>query len=144
MVLENHTKLCVTELEVLKIIFFATKLRKASHIFLHLGRKKNALVSGNADDEKNLHPGGHKFIFFKSFSGDIIFSSLVCFTFLYSWGFFACWFVFLNQKFIFWYTFGYEGGWVIRNFSPARNAETRLLVLTLLKNLFIVFSEFVL
>ena len=25
-------------------------------------KKKNTLVSGNAGDEKNLHPGGRKFI----------------------------------------------------------------------------------
>ena len=30
-----------------------------------LGQKKNkTLVSGNAGDEKNLHPGGHKKVFF--------------------------------------------------------------------------------
>ena len=26
-------------------------------------KKKNMLVSGNAGDKKNLHPGSHKFIF---------------------------------------------------------------------------------
>ena len=31
-------------------------------------KKKNTLVSGNADDEKNLHPGGRKFIFFNQFN----------------------------------------------------------------------------
>ena len=39
--------------------------------------KKKALVSGNAGDEKNLHPGVRRFIFFNRFSGDILFSSLV-------------------------------------------------------------------
>ena len=28
-------------------------------------KKNNTLVSGNADDQKNLHPGGHNF--FKNF-----------------------------------------------------------------------------
>ena len=27
-------------------------------------KKKNTLVSGNPGDEKNLHPGGRKFIYF--------------------------------------------------------------------------------
>ena len=31
-------------------------------------KKKNTLVSGNAGDEKNLHPGGRKFIFFNQFN----------------------------------------------------------------------------
>ena len=43
--------------------------------------KKVTLVSGNAGDEKKLHPGGHKFIFFNQFSRDILFSSLVYFDF---------------------------------------------------------------
>ena len=29
--------------------------------------KKNTLVSGNAGDEKNVHPGGRKFLFNKFF-----------------------------------------------------------------------------
>ena len=31
-------------------------------------KKKNTVVSGNAGDEKNLHPGGHKFNFFNQFN----------------------------------------------------------------------------
>ena len=31
--------------------------------------------------------------------------------------FFACFF-FWNLKYIFWYTFDYAGGWVIKNFHP--------------------------
>ena len=46
------------------------------------GQKNNTLVSGNAGDKKNLHPGGHKFGFLSRFSRDIIFSSLVYFAFL--------------------------------------------------------------
>ena len=46
------------------------------------GQKNKTLVSGNAGDKKNLHPGGHKFGFLSRFSGDIIFSSLVYFAFL--------------------------------------------------------------
>ena len=30
--------------------------------------KNNTLFSGNADDEKNLHPGGRKVIFFNHFN----------------------------------------------------------------------------
>ena len=56
--------------------------------------KKVTLVSGNAGDEKKLHPGGHKFIFFNQFSRDILFSSLVYFDFFDSSFLFVC-FVFL-------------------------------------------------
>ena len=35
-------------------------------------KKKKTLVSGNAVDQKNLHPGGRKFIFFNRFSGNIL------------------------------------------------------------------------
>ena len=31
-------------------------------------KKKNTLVSGNAGDEKNLHPGGREFIYFDQFN----------------------------------------------------------------------------
>ena len=53
-------------------------------VFNHKGqkKKKNTLVSGNAGDEKNLHPGNRKFIFLNWFSGDILFSFLVPFAFL--------------------------------------------------------------
>ena len=44
-------------------------------------RPKKKLVSGNAGDEKNPHPGSYKFIFLNQFSGDILFSSLVSFAF---------------------------------------------------------------
>ena len=50
--------------------------------------KKNTLVFGNAGDEKNLHPD--QIYFFSQFSGDILFSSLVSFTF-----FVFCFFFFL-------------------------------------------------
>ena len=43
--------------------------------------QKNILVSTIAGDEKNLHLGSRKFIFYNRFSGDIIFSSLVSFAF---------------------------------------------------------------
>ena len=32
----------------------------------------------------------------------------------------------LCRKYIFWYTFGYAGGWVIKDFSPGQFPETRL------------------
>ena len=54
-------------------LFLITKAKK---------KKKNTLVSGNAGDEKNLHPGNRKFIFLNWFSGDILFSFLVPFAFL--------------------------------------------------------------
>ena len=54
--------------------------------------KKKALVSGNAGDEKNLHPGVRRFIFFNRFSGDILFSSLVS-LFSFILVFFVCLFV---------------------------------------------------
>ena len=44
-------------------------------------KKKICLVSGNAGDEKNFHPGGRKFLFFGRFSGDILFSFLGSFAF---------------------------------------------------------------
>ena len=44
-------------------------------IFILGQKNKNTLVSQNADNEKNLHPGGCKFIFVNWFSGDILFSS---------------------------------------------------------------------
>ena len=55
--------------------------------------KKNTLVFGNAGDEKNLHPD--QIYFFSQFSGDILFSSLVSFTFfVFCFFFFACLLVF--------------------------------------------------
>ena len=60
-----------------------------------IGQKKN-LVLGNAGDEKYLHPGVN--LFFNRFSGDILFSCLVSFAFLYS-RFCCCLFVcFLKLK----------------------------------------------
>ena len=35
--------------------------------FLKPKKRNNTVVSGNADDEKNLHPGGRKFIFLIDF-----------------------------------------------------------------------------
>ena len=62
-------------------------------------KKNNTLVSGNAGDEKNLHPRAAIFFSFDRFSGDILFSSLVSFAF-----FDSCFFLlllvccFLNLK----------------------------------------------
>ena len=89
-------------------------------------KKKNTLLSRNTGDQKNFHPGGRKFVL-KWFSGDLLFPSLVSFAFFDSC--FSCLFVgFWNQKCIFWYTFNYAGRWLIKNFSPNRFQETRLLV----------------
>ena len=80
----------------------------------------NTLVSGNAVDEKNVYPGGLKFIFlidipiFRKYS-------------LFFFGFYAFLvFLFLCLVFVFWnykyilfrYTFDYAGGWVRKNFHP--------------------------
>ena len=43
----------------IKPFFFTWKM----HSEYTKSKNKNTLVSGNASDEKNLHPGGHKFIF---------------------------------------------------------------------------------
>ena len=51
--------------------------------------KKNTLASRNSGDEKNLHPGGCKFIVSNQFSGDILYSSLVSFA-LFVFLFFVC------------------------------------------------------
>ena len=61
-------------------------------------KAKNTLVSGNAGDEKNLHLRGQKKYFFNRFSGDVTFSSLICFAFFYS---FFCLFVSFFVLFIF-------------------------------------------
>ena len=47
---------------------------------IQVGQKKN-IVSGNAGDEKNLHPGSHKFLYIYRISKNILFSSLVSFAF---------------------------------------------------------------
>ena len=36
--------------------------------YLHKAKKKNTLVQGNVVDEKNLYPGGYKFIFLNQFN----------------------------------------------------------------------------
>ena len=59
-----------------------TEYREILRISPYLGQKKKILVSGNAGDEKNLHPGSCNF-FLNLFSGDIIFSSLVSFSFFF-------------------------------------------------------------
>ena len=38
-------------------------LKWISSLLTHKAKKKNTLVSGNAGDEKNLHPGSRKFKF---------------------------------------------------------------------------------
>ena len=59
-------------------------------------KKNNTLVSRNAGDEKNIHPVGHKFIFFNRFSTGILISSLVSFAFFDSCFFFCCFFELKN------------------------------------------------
>ena len=71
-------------------------------------KKKNTLVSGNAGDEKNLHPDGCK-LFFDQFSLDILFSSLVSFALFAFSLFFRLFVCFLKLK-IFRYTFNSADG----------------------------------
>ena len=65
-----------------ELMVFQVLFNKVLQYSERWGQKNNTLVSGNAGDKKNLHPGGHKFGFLSRFSGDIIFSSLVYFAFL--------------------------------------------------------------
>ena len=82
----------LTNLFLNTFIFLITFLIFMIRVLLQLRPKKieKALVSGNAGNVKNLPPGGHKFIFFYRFSGDIVFSSLVSFVFFY-----YCFFLFV-------------------------------------------------
>ena len=84
------------------------------------------IVSGNAGDEKNLHPGGRKFIFFNWFSGDTVFSFLVSFAF-YVFLFFCLFLCFLKLT-IYILIHIWLCGWVSdKKFSPGRFPETTLL-----------------
>ena len=67
--------------------------------------------------------------FFYWFSIEILFSSLVSFAFFYS-----CFLLFVVVCYIFWYTFDYAGGWVIKKNLPSRFPVIRLLFLTLVYN----------
>ena len=58
-------------------------------------KAKKTLVSGNASDEKNLQPGGHKFIFFNHLRYSLFF--LVSFTF-FVFLFFSMFVCFLKSK----------------------------------------------
>ena len=63
--------------QILKSVNF-TKIQKSRYLknealfflqiknFINKAKKKNTLASGNADDKKNLHLGGCKFIYFQS------------------------------------------------------------------------------
>ena len=61
--------------------------------------KKNTLVSGNAGDEKNLHPGGRNVFFLidvpEIFSFLLWFLLLFCFLFFFCFSFFLFIFYFL-------------------------------------------------
>ena len=83
-------------------------------------KQKNTLVSGNAGDQKNLHPGGHNFFFFNRFSGHILFSSLVSFAFSDSS-------LFFELKNVYSDTHWTMRGVSDKKFSPSRFQETRLL-----------------
>ena len=89
----SYPKVLLKQLPLGKDVLKICSKFTAEHLFFfnHKGqkkKKKNTLVSGNAGDEKNLHPGNRKFIFLNWFSGDILFSFLVPFAFLGSCFFF--------------------------------------------------------
>ena len=65
-------------------------------VMLKPKQKTKILVSGNADGEKNIHPGERKLIFLNQFSGDILSSSLVSFDFFVFLFFFCLYVCFLN------------------------------------------------
>ena len=69
--------------------------------------KKNTPASRNPGDEKNLHPGGCKFIVSNQFSGDILYSSLVSFA-LFVFLFFVC--LFFEIKTIYSDTYSMRAG----------------------------------
>ena len=68
-----------------------------THCIKYCKPKKSTLFSGNAGEEKNLHPGSRKFIFRNRFSWDILFSSLVSFAF-FVFLFFCLFVCFLKLK----------------------------------------------
>ena len=93
--------------------------------------KKTTLVSGNANDEKNLHPDGPKFIFFNRYPRYILFSFLVSFAFFCILiVFFFCLFVyFLKLKIYILIHILLCGRVSDIKFSPDRFPETRVLFL---------------
>ena len=89
-------------------------------------KKINTLVSGNVDGEKNLHPGGLKFIF-NRFSGYIIFSSFVAFAFSCCCCFFCLFVCFLKLKVYILIHIRLHGRVNDKKFSPGWFPDTRLL-----------------
>ena len=59
----------------------------------------------------------------------LFFFNFFCFFLSFFFLFFFCFLYFFTWKkeYMFWYTFGYAGGWVIKKFSPGRFSETKLL-----------------
>ena len=70
-------------------------------------KKKFILVSGNANDEKNLHPRGRKFVFFIDFPFLIYYLFFLRFFCFFDYFFFNCLFE----------VFGNYGGWMVKQFS---------------------------
>ena len=104
-------------------------------------KKNKTLVSGNAGDKNNLHPGSYKFIFlidfleifFFFFSFFFFFCILVLFCFLLLFFLLVC---FLKLK-IYILIYIQLCGWVSnKKFSPGRFPETRLFVYWLNPNKF--------
>ena len=86
-------------------LLFEISFNKLFHVFSGLFReaalltpkKKKSLVSGNAGDEKNLHPGSRKFIFLSIFRRySLFFFNFFCF--FYSCFLFVYLFVLLENK----------------------------------------------
>ena len=55
----------ITSLKITLTVFWSFFLTLIFKRNMNQAKKKNTLVSGNAGDEKNLHPGDRKFIFFQ-------------------------------------------------------------------------------
>ena len=90
-------------------LVFGLKQKQASSRKFSSGQKtkKKALVS-----EKNLHPGGRKFIFFNRFSGDILYSFLVSFAFFVFLSFlFVCLFFEIKNVYSYRYSTTRTGEW---------------------------------
>ena len=74
----------------------------------------HTLVSGNADDKKNLNPGGRKFVFLIDFPELFSFFLVSFASFVFLFFLLVCLFFEIKN----WCTFEYAGRWVIKKFHP--------------------------